>query len=32
MGWTAGSVSYEPEKTTNTMIQQWLKEPHIQIL
>ena len=28
MGWTAGSVSYEPEKTTNTMIQQWLMKNH----
>jgi hypothetical protein len=28
MGWTAGSVSYEPEKSTNTMIQQWLAKNH----
>ena len=28
MGWTAGSVSFEPEKATNTLIQQWLMHNH----
>jgi len=28
MGWTAGSVSYEPEKSTRKMIQQWLMKKH----
>ena len=26
MGWTAGSVSYEPLKPTRYMIQNWLKK------
>ena len=28
MGWTAGSVSYEPLKPTRKMIQQWLMKKH----
>ena len=28
MGWTAGSVSYEPLKPTRKMIQQWLMKNH----
>ena len=28
MGWTAGSVSYEPLKPTRMMIQNWLKKHH----
>jgi hypothetical protein len=28
MGWTAGSVSYEPTKPTRKMIQQWLMKKH----
>ena len=28
MGWTAGSVSYEPLKPTRYMIQNWLKKNH----
>ena len=28
MGWTAGSVSYEPLKPTRMMIQNWLKKQH----
>ena len=28
MGWTAGSVSYEPTKPTRMMIQNWLKKNH----
>ena len=28
MGWTAGSVSYEPELPTRKMIQQWLLKKH----
>tara|TARA_Y100000034_G_scaffold41308_1_gene50810 strand:+ start:3632 stop:4942 length:1311 start_codon:yes stop_codon:yes gene_type:complete len=28
MGWTAGSVSYEPEKSTRKMIKQWLMKKH----
>ena len=28
MGWTAGSVSYEPTKPTRKMIQQWLMKNH----
>ena len=28
MGWTAGSVSYEPRKPTRMMIQNWLKKNH----
>jgi len=28
MGWTAGSVSYEPLKSTRKMIQQWLMKNH----
>ena len=28
MGWTAGSVSYEPTLTTRKMIQQWLMKNH----
>ena len=28
MGWTAGSVSYEPELTTRKMIQNWLLKNH----
>ena len=28
MGWTAGSVSYEPEKTTQKQLQKWLMKHH----
>ncbi|MFM7982914.1 MAG: hypothetical protein ACKPKO_26680, partial [Candidatus Fonsibacter sp.] len=28
MGWTAGSVSFEPEKSTQKLIQQWLMKNH----
>ena len=28
MGWTAGSVAYEPNKPTRMMIQNWLKKNH----
>ena len=28
MGWTAGSISYEPRKSTRIMIQNWLKKYH----
>jgi len=28
MGWTAGSVSFEPEKPTQKLIQQWLMKNH----